>query len=35
MAKFKPESDSLETKSISQFVQDFLDGKLKVGQYVC
>lgn len=29
MAKYKPESDSLETDVIIKFAQDFLDGKLK------
>lgn len=29
MAKYKPESDDLSSETIKQFVQDFLDGKLK------
>jgi len=29
MAKFKPESDALDTETIKSFVQDFLDGKVK------
>nr|AXL95691.1 protein disulfide isomerase [Conus ermineus] len=29
LAKYKPESDSLDKSTITKFVQDFLDGKLK------
>nr|AQQ10870.1 disulfide isomerase [Conus miles] len=29
LAKYKPESDSLDKSTIKKFVQDFLDGKLK------
>ena len=31
MAKYKPESADLDTETIRKFVQDFMDGKLKVG----
>ncbi|KAK7113651.1 protein disulfide-isomerase-like [Littorina saxatilis] len=30
MAKYKPESTDLDTETIRKFVQDFMDGKLKV-----
>ena len=30
MSKYKPESGDLDTETIRKFVQDFLDGKLKV-----
>ena len=30
MVKYKPESNDLSTETVSQFVQDYLDGKLKV-----
>jgi protein disulfide-isomerase A1 len=30
MAKFKPETGELSEEIISKFVQDFIDGKLKV-----
>ncbi len=30
MTKFKPKSDSLETDAVKSFVQDVLDGKIKV-----
>nr|AMM62654.1 conotoxin-specific protein disulfide isomerase (cspdi) [Conus geographus] len=29
LAKYKPESDSLDKSTVTKFVQDFLDGKLK------
>ena len=30
MTKYKPTKDALDTKSIKSFVQDVLDGKVKV-----
>ena len=30
MTKYKPTKDALDTKSIESFVQDVLDGKVKV-----
>ena len=33
MTKYKPTSDALDTKAITSFVQDVLDGKVKVVIY--
>lgn len=33
MTKFKPENPELETENIREFVQKFIDGKLKVFLY--
>ena len=32
MAKYRPESTALDTDSVNKFVQDVLNGKLKVRQ---